>query len=379
MSMQRLAQELDRLRRGYRHRSLDLPHGIDFTSNDYLGLSRHPALRRAMIDALSDAKEPVGAGGSRLLRGHQNGHAALEAFAAGFFGVGKTLYFSTGFTANYALFTGLAHRRDAIIFDELIHASAKEGIHAAHARRYKVRHNDADAFADAARRARRDGADQVWIAVESVYSMDGDEAPMAALTAVARDHDAMLIVDEAHATGVLGPGGRGLTGGCHGDNVISLHTCGKALGVAGALVCGTATVIDYLISTSRPFIYSTAPPAAVASAVHRALILVDEEPWRRQRLQVLSARARDALAAVCGTAVPATGTQIIPVVLGSEQTTLDVARALQTAGYDVRAIRPPTVPSGSSRLRITVSVERTEAEIDGLAGCLAHILQAAAD
>ena len=113
--------------------------------------------------------------------------------------------------------------------------------------------------------------------------------------------------------------------------------------------------------------------------MHRALILVDEEPWRRQRLQVLSARARDALAAVCGTAVPATWTQIIPVVLGSEQTTLDVARALQTAGYDVRAIRPPTVPSGSSRLRITVSVERTEAEIDGLAGCLAHILQAAAD
>jgi 8-amino-7-oxononanoate synthase len=373
--MQRLEHDLERLKRTSRHRSLELPRGIDFTSNDYLGLSRHPALREAMIAALQ-GDAPVGAGGSRLLRGHQPGHALLEAFAAPFFGCERALYFSTGFLANYALFTALVHRHDAVVFDALIHASAKEGIHACGARRLKARHGDANAFEDALRRARQAGARRLWIAVESVYSMDGDTAPIDDLLALARTWGAVLIVDEAHATGVLGRSGRGLGEGRHDQPMISLHTCGKALGVAGALVCGPAVVAEYLINTSRPFIYSTAAPAATACAVKRALELVDEEPWRRDALADRSAHARRRLAGLGDAEVPAGATtQIVPVILGCEARTQRTARSLQAAGFDVRAIRPPTVPAGTSRLRIALSVDRTHDEIDRLAEALRDTLR----
>ncbi len=199
-----------------------------------------------------DAGDAFGAGGSRLLRGHHPEHAALEEFAATFFAAEKALYMSTGFIANYTLFTALPTRHDAIVFDERVHASARDGIQASPARRYKARHNDLDSFADAVGRARRRGARQIWITVESVYSMDGDLAPIGGLMALARAFDAMLIVDEAHATGVFGATGRGLCEGLEGDALITLHTCGKALGAAGALVCGPAVVIDYLINTARP-------------------------------------------------------------------------------------------------------------------------------
>lgn len=373
--MQRLQEELARLKHSHRRRSLELPSGIDFTSNDYLGFSTHPALIAAAQAGLDQAGA-VGSAGSRLLRGHQPGHAALEAFAARFFGCARALYFSTGFLANYALFTTLPSRHDAIVFDELIHASAKEGIHAAHARRFKVRHNDPDAFAAAVQRARRAGAQQVWLAVESVYSMDGDVAPIEDLIALAHAGDTMLIIDEAHATGVFGAEGRGLADGRHGDRrVISLHTCGKALGAAGGLVCASAAVIDYLISTARPFIYSTAPPAFIALAVKRALELINEEPGRRRDLLRLAAAARQRLAAVPGAVVPATAaSQIIPVLLGREARALAVAASLQAAGFDVRAIRPPTVPAGTARLRISLSVERTADEVEALAVALAQAL-----
>lgn len=371
--MQRLAQELSRLRSESRHRSLNLPQGVDFTSNDYLGLSGHPALRQAIIDALA-AGAGAGTVGSRLLRGHQPGHAALEAFAASFFGCERALYFSTGFLANLALFTTLPSRRDAVICDERVHASVKEGVHAGHARVYRARHNDVGAFADAIGRARRAGAQAVFIAIESVYSMDGDIGPVAELHALARAEDAVLIVDEAHGTGIFGATGRGFSEGRYDDRLIVLHTCGKALGVAGGLVCAPAIAIDYLINAARPFIYSTAPPAYVAAAVQRALMLVDEEPWRRQRLLQLSAFAAGRLAQGAGAALAAAGTQILPVILGSETTAVAAAAALQRRGFDVRAIRPPTVPAGTSRLRISLGADRTEAEIAALADALADIL-----
>lgn len=377
--MHRLSRELDALSRIHRRRALALPQGIDFTSNDYLGLSQHPAIRQAMIAELT-AGDGVGSAGSRLLRGHRAAHAELEAFAARFFGVESALFFSTGFTANYALFTCLADRRDAIVYDAAIHASAKEGIHAAHARRYKVPHNDADGFRDAVRRARRDGAETVWVTVEGVYSMDGDIAPLDDLLTIADDDDAVLIIDEAHATGVLGAHGRGLACGQHGRaNVISLHTCGKAMGVAGALVCGPAVVIDYLVNAARPFIYSTAPLPAMAAAVQRALMLIDEEPWRRQRLLALAARAQARLRGIGGasvpeTIIPETGTQIIPVILGSDERAVATAGAVQQLGYDVRAIRPPTVAAGTARLRLSLSSDRSEAEVDGLAAAITDAL-----
>jgi len=373
--MERLAQELEHLKRTFRHRSLELRRGIDFTSNDYLGLSRHPALRDAIVRSLN-TDSSVGAAGSRLLRGHQSGHAELEGFAAQFFGSEKALYFSTGFLANYALFTGLPGRHDTIVFDALVHASVKEGIHASHAKHIKARHNDVNAFEDACKRARARGTKHLWLAVESVYSMDGDVAPIDDLLALARTFEAILIVDEAHATGILGGRGRGLAEGRHDDPVITLHTCGKGLGVAGALICAQATIVDYLVNTSRPFIYSTAPPEIVAVAVKRALQLIDEEPWRRDRLGELSEIARRTLSGINGANVPATATtQIVPVVIGAEERTLEVAEKCQDAGFDVRAIRPPTVPAGTSRLRVAISVDRTPDEITGLGLALSEALR----
>ena len=373
--MQRLAQEIERLKTGFRHRSLSLPRGIDFTSNDYLGLSRHPALRQAVVDALnSDA--PAGSAGSRLLRGHHREHAELESFAAGFFGAERTLYFSTGFLANFALFTTLPHRHDAIVFDELVHASVKEGVHAGHASHIKVPHNDVGAFEEAIVRARRAGARDVWIAVESVYSMDGDVAPVDALHALAHAHDAVLIVDEAHASGIFGPTGRGFTEGRYDERLIALHTCGKALGVAGGLLCGPAVAMEYLINAARPFIYSTAPPPYVAAAVRRALRLVDEEFWRRDRLRQLACFAGRRLAEALGCGARS-GTQIIPVILGEESRAIAAAEALQRDGFDVRAIRPPTVPAGTSRLRVSIGVDRTEAEVEALGVALRDALTAA--
>jgi 8-amino-7-oxononanoate synthase len=371
--MQRLVQELSRLKQGFRHRSLSLPRGIDFTSNDYLGLAKHPALRRAVFDAL-DPGAPAGSAGSRLLRGHHPEHAELEAFAAGFFGAERALYFSTGFLANLALFTTLPHRHDAIVFDELVHASVKEGVHAAHASHIKVPHNDVNAFEGAILRARRAGARDVWMAVESLYSMDGDIAPIPALHEVARAHDAVLIVDEAHASGIFGPTGRGFTEGRYDERLITLHTCGKALGVAGGLIVGPAVVMEYLINASRPFIYSTAPPPYVAAAVRRSLHLVDEEPWRRDELRKLAAFAGHRLTAALGDTVAYAGTQIIPVVLGPEMRAIEAANSLQRAGFDVRAIRPPTVPAGTSRLRVSIGVDRTETEIEALARALQDAL-----
>lgn len=285
---------------------------------------------------------------------------------------------STGFIANYTLFTALPTRHDAIVFDEFIHASARDGIQASPARRYKARHNDLDSFAEAIGRARRRGARQIWITVESVYSMDGDLAPIGGLMGLARAYDAMLIVDEAHATGVFGASGRGLCEGLEGEGLITLHTCGKALGAAGALVCGPSAVIDYLINTARPFIYSTAPPPLVAAVVRRALALIDEEPWRRLRLFERAAFARARLRAVLGQGLTVPDSQILPVVLGAPERALAAAAALQAAGFDVRAIRPPTVPVGSSRLRLAINALHREDDIARLAARLGDIMAATA-
>jgi 8-amino-7-oxononanoate synthase len=362
-----IAQELARLKQTHRHRALALPRGIDFSSNDYLGLSHHPALREAVMMAL-DESGLAGAGGSRLLRGHHDAHARLEDFAAEFFRAGKALFFGSGFLANFALFSTLAGRHDAVVFDERIHASVKEGIHAAPAARHRARHNDVDSFEAALLRARENGARRIFIAVESVYSMDGDLAPLSELDGIARRHDAILIVDEAHATGVFGPRGRGLGEGLQNENWISVHTCGKGLGVSGALICASPDIIDYLVNKARPFIYSTAPPPYLAAAVRRALELVDQEPWRRERVLKLARFAHDRLAGPRGAVFA--GSQIIPVILGGEDRALEIAGALQDGGFDVRAIRPPTVPENSSRLRISIHADHSEGEILALAAAL---------
>jgi 8-amino-7-oxononanoate synthase len=363
--MNRPEGEIERLKTQHRHRTLTLPSGIDFASNDYLGLCAHPSLRAAALAAM-EKDGLAGAGGSRLLRGHHEAHARLEDFAAIFFGAERALFFSSGFLANFALFSTLPGRHDGVVFDERIHASVKEGIHASPAQRYRARHNDTDSFEKEIRRARERGAARVFVAVESVYSMDGDLAPLAELDGIVRQHGATLVVDEAHATGVSGARGRGLGEGLYGAHWISLHTCGKALGVTGALICAPAETIDYLINKARPFIYSTAPPPFIAATVQRALELLDEEPWRRERVLALAPIAHRAL----NGGMPFAGSQIVPVMLGEDERALRVAAVLQRAGFDVRAIRPPTVPEGTARLRVSIHAGHSEDEIAALAAAL---------
>ena len=364
--MKTFSQDLEALRAIGRHRSLRLPHGIDFSSNDYLGLSTHPALRQAAINALENGID-IGATGSRLLRGHRDAHEALEIFAAGYFNCEATLFFANGYSANHALMTTLVGRHDVVIYDALCHASLRDGLHASHAKSVKVAHNDLDAFETALAKPRSPGT-QSWIVIESVYSMDGDIAPVADLLALAEKYDAMLIVDEAHATGILGATGRGVTEGLAHDRLITLHTCGKALGVAGGLVCASRDIIDYLVNAARGFIYSTAPMPLQAHLVLRALELVRDEPERRAQLRHLQD-----VAAVCLPGVAVT-TQIVPIVIGHDTTAVAVARALQDQGFDIRAVRPPTVPEGTARLRLSLHVGLTDDDIRNLATTLQTVL-----
>jgi 8-amino-7-oxononanoate synthase len=364
--MKDFTAELDRLRTQGRYRTLNLPGGIDLSSNDYLGLSQHPALRQAAIEALQDGIE-IGAAGSRLLRGHRDAHAELEAFAAGYFNVPSALFFANGFQANYALITTLIGRHDVAIFDSLSHASMRDGLHANHGDTIKVRHNDLDAFETALKKPRRAAA-QAFVLVESVYSMDGDIAPVAELLTLCEAHDALLIVDEAHGTGVFGPTGKGITEGLPHDRLISLHTCGKALGVSGALVCAQADVIDYLINAARPFIYSTAPMPLQALLVQKALELVQAEPERRRRLKALQAFTATRLQNLD------IQSQIVPIIIGDDARAVEVARALQDKGFDIRAVRPPSVPAGTARLRLSLNATLTEADIAAFADALSTLL-----
>ncbi len=212
----------------------------------------------------------------------------------------------------------------------------------------------------------------MWIAVESLYSMDGDRAPLPALVELAARHEAVLLIDEAHATGVFGPDGRGLAAAYEGDeNVITLRTCGKALGCEGALLCGPRVMRDFLVNRGRAFIFSTAPSPLIAAAVRAALRLLVEEPERRTRLQALIAVAETALTPH---GAIARGTQILPVILGDEARTMQVAERLQAAGFDVRGIRPPTVPPGTSRLRVSLTLNVTADDVAALAGALGEAL-----
>lgn len=345
-----------------RLRALAPLNGIDFSSNDYLGMSQHPRLRAAAIAALERGMA-LGAGGARLLRGNHPAHAELEEKAAEHFNAPRALFFANGFSANTAILSTLPDRHDVVLFDELAHASMRDGLQAGTARKIKIPHNNLQAFADTCARFKDDAA-QLWIVVESLYSMDGDFAPLPELLALAKTYDTLLVVDEAHATGIYGANGRGLTQGLDYDNLIVLHTCGKALGVAGGIVCARADIIDTLINRARPFIYSTAPMPLQAHLVMQALQILEDEPQHRQRLFALMEYARKALPEY------ASPSQILPVILGEETEAMRMAALMQRAGYDIRAIRPPTVPEGTARLRLSLNTALQEKDIDGVAALL---------
>lgn len=354
----RFDQTVETLKNQSRYRSLSLPNGIDLTSNDYLGFREHPTLKQAALEAIESGM-PLGSGGSRLLRGHTEAHESLEHHAASFFKTNKALYFATGYQANLALFTALPSRQDVIVFDSLIHASARDGIQASRPKHIRVPHNDLNAYEDALKQASQ-SAEIIWIAVESLYSMDGDFAPLSALYDLSLQYNAMLIVDEAHATGVFGPAGRGMVHTLpfdtkHPENIITLHTCGKALGVAGGLVCASADIIETLINKARPFIYSTAPPPLQAHLVHKALELSTSPTGDEQRQKLFELIEFIRSDAFLNGQFAAHKSQIVPIIIGQDKKSLDTATALQADGYDIRAVRPPSVPEGTARLRLSLS------------------------
>jgi len=365
---------LEALSRRGRHRALATAAGIDFASNDYLGLASSSELREAARAAL-ERGVPVGAGGSRLLRGNHREHEALEAEAAAFFGAESALLFGGGFVANLAIFSTLPQRGDLIVHDALIHASVHEGMRASKAERAEARHNDPQAFEDAISDWRAAGGTGTpWIAVESLYSMDGDRAPLAELMAVADRHDGMLVIDEAHATGVFGPNGRGLGADYEGrENVLTLHTCGKALGVSGGLVLTSATLRDFLVNRCRPFIYATAPSPLDAALARAALLICRFDAARRERLHALVAAAGRQLEAACGITV--SGSQIQPIIVGSDARATQLAAAMQAHGFDIRAVRPPTVPEGTARVRLSLTLNVDAATVERMIGTLAGELK----
>jgi 8-amino-7-oxononanoate synthase len=371
-SWQAQRADLEALAARGRGRRLIAREGRDFSSNDYLGMARAPRLARAVEHAIARGV-PIGSGGSRLLRGNDPEHEALEAEAARFFGAESALFLSSGYAANVALLATLPQRGDLVVHDALIHASMHEGLALTRAAAVAARHDDAGSFADAIAAWRASGGTgRVWLAFESLYSMDGDRAPLADLAALAERHEAIMLIDEAHATGVFGPDGRGLAAALDGraDTVV-LRTCGKALGCEGALICGPAVMRDFLINRGRPFIFSTAPSPLMAAAVREALRMLADEPERRTGLMARVAHAEAALAPY---GAEVTGTQIMPLILGDELRTMAVAAQLQEAGFDIRGIRPPTVPAGTSRLRISLTQNVMPEDIDALAGALAKAL-----
>ncbi|WP_353227779.1 8-amino-7-oxononanoate synthase [Novosphingobium sp.] len=369
--------DLTRLANDRRLRALVPRRGADFASNDYLALSGAPRLRNAVAAALARGV-PAGSGGSRLLRGNDPEHEALEAEAAAWCGSESALFLSSGYAANVALLATLPQSGDLVVHDELIHASMHEGLRLTRATAIGVPHNDATAFADACAQWRGAGRNagqrgRIWLAFETLYSMDGDRAPLADLVAIAERYDAIMLIDEAHATGVFGPHGRGLAASLDGRaDTVALRTCGKALGAEGALICGPAVMRDFLVNRARPFIFSTAPSPLMAAAVREAIAICTDEPHRRATLAALIAQAEALLAPLGATA---TGTQILPVMLGDNARAMRVAASLQAAGFDVRGIRPPTVPPGTARLRISITLNVGPDDIAALAQALAVAME----
>ena len=352
-------------------RVLRPPSGFDLSSNDYLNLSTHPLIVERFARAVT--REGCGSTGSRLLRGDRPTFAAVERRFAEFKGTERALYFSSGYLANIAVMTTLTESGDVVFSDQQNHASLIDGMRLSAASRVVFPHNDVGALERLM--AETPAAGHRFVVVESLFSMDGDIAPLADYAALCRAAGASLVVDEAHAVGIYGTRGSGLIEAAAIDDVlVSINTAGKALGVSGAFVAGAAWAVDYLVQRARPFVFSTAAPPAVADALDASLDAIGAEPERRERLRDRVSRVREQLARA-GVPVAAQGSQIIPVTIGDNERAVAVADTLRADGFDVRAIRPPTVPAGTARLRISVNAGLSDATIDRFADSLAAALR----
>ncbi len=343
--------------------SIDGQRYLSFCSNDYLGLANHPQLIAAVKEGLD--RFGVGSGAAHLITGHSYAHQALEEDLAEFVGQPRALLFSTGYMANLGVVSALLGRKDAVFEDRLNHASLLDAAKLSGAQLHRYRHNEVLSLAE-----KLDGAStgKKLIACDAVFSMDGDQAPLSLLKTQADKHQSWLLVDDAHGFGVLGAQGRGCFASQfdhNADNAILMATFGKALGCFGAFVAGSDDLIETLIQNARPYIYTTATPPALAWATRTALKLVEHGEDRRQHLQQLINQFREG-AEQLGLQLMDSNTPIQPLAIGSAENTVRISETLRKRGLLVTAIRPPTVPEGSSRLRITFSAEHTGEQVDRL-------------
>lgn len=369
-ALARLAADLEQLESQSQLRSLDHAEGINLCSNDYLALSRDPRLKAAVVEALQGGAA-LASTGSRLLSGNDPAWESLEEEFAAFVGARGALFFSSGYAANLGLLSALLRPEDLVFSDSANHASLIDGIRLSRARKVVFPHLDLNFLEDRLADSRREHCEK-FIVVESLFSMEGDRASLAEIAALAEKYGAALIVDEAHATGVLGPQGRGLVAeaGVREAVLASVHTCGKALASAGAFVAGSDILKRFLVNRARTFIFSTSPPPYMAHQIRAALRLARQADDRRARLFSLADALRARLKEL-GFDTGRSNSQIIPVMLGSNDSALRAAEALRRAGFAIRAIRPPTVAPGTARLRISFNAGLSETDCERLIQALA--------
>jgi 8-amino-7-oxononanoate synthase len=368
-------QALRRLRR-----VLDGPQGVrvtldgtpylSFSSNDYLGLANHPEI--ALAAQLAAARFGVSAGAAHLLTGHHRLHHELEVELAAFIGLPAALLFSTGYMASLGVLPALLDRHGEVFEDKLNHASLVDAALLSRAKLTRYPHRD---LAVLEQRLAASTATVKLIATDTVFSMDGDLAPLEVLLALARRYDAWLYLDDAHGFGVLGERGQGalaLLNRAHDDRLIYLATLGKAAGVAGAFVGGSVDLIEWLVNTARTYIYTTAQPPLLAAAVSASLRVIAAESWRRAHLGALIERLKTGLAGLPWRLMPS-DTPIQPLLVGGNAEALRLADGLRARGILLPAIRPPTVPQGEARLRISLSAAHTLADVDALCEALSEL------
>ena len=378
---QALAKQLQQRHAQHRYRSrlvVDSPQSttmhvagknlLTFCSNDYLGLANHPKIVEAFTRAAH--RYGVGSGASHLINGHSLEHHRLEEELAEFTGRDRALLFSTGYMANIGVINALLGRRDAVFEDKSNHASLLDGGLLSSAQFVRYHHNNVN---DLKKKLIASSAEKKLIVTDGVFSMDGDFADLPALCALANEYDGWVMVDDAHGIGCIGKNGNGTTEYFNlgqTDIPILMGTLGKAFGCFGAFVAGSTTLIEALIQFARSYIYTTALPPAVAAATRASLQLIKEESWRREKLQALIQQFRNGCEQLNLPLMPST-TAIQPIVIGADQRTKQIADQLQENGILVTAIRPPTVPVGTARLRVTFSAEHTEADVEHLLNALA--------
>jgi 8-amino-7-oxononanoate synthase len=368
--------ELEELREEAQFRELEILEGVNLLSNDYLGLATRPEFRQAVLEVFSCAGV-MGSTGSRLLSGNAREWEALETEFASFAGTEAALYFGSGYAANVGLLSSILKPGDAVFSDEFNHASLIDGMRLSGAKKVIYPHGDMGFLARALAQYKDCTGAKVMV-TESLFSMEGDFAPLEELRRLASEHGAELVIDEAHAVGVYGPQGRGMAAelGIEREVLAVVHTCGKAFSSMGAFVCGSAELKQFLINKARTFIFTTAAPPYMAGQIQAALAFVRAADAQREHLCRMAGELRHELRARglnCGNG----SSHIVPLILGSNERALRVAEKVRQGGFAVKAIRPPTVPAGSARVRLSLTAQITSEDVQRLVNLIAAAICAA--